>query len=149
MVRRARVVLLIACLFFSSPARASDGPIAIAEILSAPDAYHLQVVALQGRVGDVRQLEPYFLSSGTACYGAYTFSLEDDAGSVIEVAVLGLCGPPVIRFPEVSDGDLVLIQAQIRTFERSGSPRSFEIPGRVGSEPAVQAIARSISRIGE
>jgi hypothetical protein len=109
-------------------------------------------VNLRGIVGGVRILEPYFLPSGTACYGAYTFTLEDTEGSgaLIDVAVLGVCGRPIILFPDIADGDRILIQAEIQVPSRFGQSRGLDGRPLASSEqPSVQAIAKAIMRLGE
>ncbi|MGH7232164.1 MAG: hypothetical protein ACREJU_12510 [Nitrospiraceae bacterium] len=130
----------------------ADEPTEVSAIMADPDAYHLRAVAIQGIVGRVRTLDPYFLPSGTACYGAYTFTLEDTNGSgdLLEVAVLGVCGRPVVLYPEVADGDKIMVQAEIQIPSRFGQFRSLD--GRLLSkdqQPAVQAIAKTITRLGE
>ena len=57
------------------------------------------------------------LPSSGPPYGAYTFTLEDTAGSgaLLDVAVLGICGRQAIVFPEVADGDKFLVQADIQS----------------------------------
>jgi hypothetical protein len=88
--------------------------LAIGTILQHPESYHGHVVTLQGTVRNARPFEPYFspfAGKGGRCYGAYTFTLEDETGS-IEVFHPALCGPP-IHVPEVPEGDKALIEAQI------------------------------------
>jgi hypothetical protein len=109
-------------------------------------------VTVQGVVVRVKELEPYYLPSGTVCYGAYTFLLEDDSanGSVLDVAVLGVCGAPRLRFPEVADGDRVQVQAEIQVPSRFGQSRGLDGSWIAkGYEPPVQAIAKNISRVVE
>ena len=130
----------------------SDEPVTISDIVTDPEAFHLRQVTIQGVVGRVKELEPYYLPSGSACYGAYTFLLEDDSanGAVIDVAVLGICGAPRIRFPEVADGDRVRAQVEIQVPSRFGQFRGLDGSWIAkGHEPAVQAIAKSISRVEE
>lgn len=130
----------------------ADEPIEVATIIDDPDVYHLRMVTLQGIVGRMRVLEPYFLPSGTACYGAYTFTLEDSGGSgaFIDVAVLGVCGRPIVLYPEIADGDKIALQAEIQMPGRFGQSRSlFGRPPANGDQPAVQAIAKTINRLGE
>jgi hypothetical protein len=130
----------------------SDDPVSISDIVTDPEVFHLKQVTIQGVVGRVKELEPYYLPSGSACYGAYTFLLEDDSanGSVIDVAVLGVCGAPRMRFPEVADGDRIRVQAEIQVPSRFGQSRALDGTWIAkGHEPAVQAIAKSISRVEE
>ena len=129
-----------------------DEPISISDIITDPETFHLKQVTIQGVVMRVKELEPYYLPSGTSCYGAYTFLLEDDAanGAVLDVAVVGICGAPRMRFPEVADGDRVRVQAEIQVPSRFGQSRALDGSWIAkGEEPAVQAIAKSISRVEE
>ncbi|HJU05993.1 MAG TPA: hypothetical protein VJ692_12655 [Nitrospiraceae bacterium] len=130
----------------------ADEPTEVSVVVAAPDAYHLRTVMLQGIVGQVRLLDPYFLPSGTACYGAYTFALEDTNGSgdFIEVAVLGVCGRPIVLYPEVAEGDRILVQAEIQIPSRFGQSRGLDgRPLPTGEQPPVRAIAKTITRLGE
>ncbi|MGH7228197.1 MAG: hypothetical protein ACREIH_03190, partial [Nitrospiraceae bacterium] len=80
------------------------------------------------------------------CYGAYTFVLEDGTGT-IAVAVLGICGKPMIRNPEVSEGDQVVVQAHIYAPGRFGYFRDKDGQPILGEErEQVQAVADAISR---
>ena len=148
------VAVLFVCLptvFLRTPAFPED-LISITDIVTDPEVFHLKQVTIQGVVGRVKELAPYYLPSGSACYGAYTFLLEDDSanGSVIDVAVLGVCGAPRMRFPEVADGDRVRVQAEIQVPSRFGQSRALDGTWIArGPEPAVQAIAKSISRVEE
>ncbi|TAJ22382.1 MAG: hypothetical protein EPO64_13965, partial [Nitrospirae bacterium] len=92
----------------SSAAVLADEPVTIGAIVADPEPHHMHMVALQGTVQQVRLLDPYRQPSGTVCYGAYLFTLQDDTGS-LDVAVLGVCGLAVDSPPEVSDGDKVLV----------------------------------------
>ena len=71
-------------------------------------------------------------------------------GAVLDVAVVGICGAPRMRFPEVADGDRVRVQAEIQVPSRFGQSRALDGSWIAkGEEPAVQAIAKSISRVEE
>ena len=143
--------LCLMTLLLSTPAF-PDEPISISDIITDPETFHLKQVTIQGVVMRVKELEPYYLPSGTSCYGAYTFLLEDDAanGAVLDVAVVGICGAPRMRFPEVADGDRVRVQAEIQVPSRFGQSRALDGSWIAkGEEPAVQAIAKSISRVEE
>lgn len=149
-LRSVSLVCLIS-IFTGTPAF-SDEPISVNDIVTDPEVFHLKQVTLQGVVGRVKELEPYYLPSGSACYGAYTFLLEDDAanGAVLNVVVLGICGAARVRFPEVADGDRIRVQAEIQVPSRFGQSRALDGTWIAkGEEPAVQAIARSISRVEE
>ncbi|MDQ6732971.1 MAG: hypothetical protein M3Z35_02470, partial [Nitrospirota bacterium] len=143
------VFMFLTTLLTGTPAF-SDEPFSISHIVADPDTFHLKQVTIQDVVGRVKELEAYYLSSGTVCYGAYTFLLEDDSanGVVLDVAVLGVCGAPRMRFPEVADGDRVKVQAEIQVPSRFGQSRGLDGSWIAkGYEPAVQAIAKSISRV--
>ena len=143
--------LLVILLMLRAIAQAEE-PTEVSAVIADPDAYHLRSVTLQGVVGRVRMLDPYFLPSGTACYGAYTFALEDSNGSgdLLEVAVLGVCGRPAVVFPEVAEGDKVLVQTDIQVPGRFGQFKDLQgRPLSTSQQPAVQAIAKTITRLGE
>jgi hypothetical protein len=121
--------LLITCLL-AFPGRVypeDRDPVPIADILADPEPYQLRPVRLQGRVQRIEVLEPYYQSSGSACYGAYRFTLEDGTGS-IEIVVLGICGTPVLRPPHVTEGETVTVVAQIRAPDGVGYPRRSDGP---------------------
>ena len=78
--------------FLLSAAMASAEMIQIGNILTRPEAYHLKSVQLQGTATHVQALPPTFINKfGTTCYGAYTFTLGDETGSVV-VEVPSMCG---------------------------------------------------------
>ncbi len=92
-------------------------PIPIGKILAAPKSYHLQIIPIRGIVHQVMILAPHDpLQPGDPCYGAYTFTLEDETGA-ITIGVLGHSGHCSVQTgaetPEVSEGDKVVIEAQI------------------------------------
>ena len=131
---------------------AAEEPRSVSEIVQDPDAFHLKQVTLIGIVAGVKLLDAYFLPTGTACYGAYTFVLEEETGNggFLDVAVLGVCGTPLIRMPDVADGDKVTIEVDIQVPSRFGSVRGMQTPPFFkGEPPAVQAIARKITRSGQ
>jgi hypothetical protein len=145
-------VFMFLTTFLTGTPAFSDEAVNISDIVADPETFHLKQVTIQGVVGRVKELEPYYLPSGTVCYGAYTFLLEDDSanGSVLDVAVLGVCGAPRLRFPEVADGDRVKVQAEIQVPSRFGQSRGLDGSWIAkGYEPPVQAIAKSISRVVE
>jgi hypothetical protein len=118
--------------------------IPISVIVEDPDAYHLRIVTLKGTVRHMRELAPYYLPNGTACYGAYTFALEDDS-AMMEVAVLGICGRPALRPPEVADGYTIVLQAEIHAPGHGGYGRNQEgaLTYRM-DHPTVQGVAKEI-----
>ncbi|MGH7205542.1 MAG: hypothetical protein ACREI2_04960 [Nitrospiraceae bacterium] len=148
MMRRALFTSLLIS-FISAAASLASEPLPITEILTDPEPYHLKLVTLQGTVRQVKALDPYYQSSGSACYGAYTFMLEDGTGT-IAVAVFGICGKPMIRSPEVADGERVTIQAHIYAPGRFGYFLDKDGQPILGEErEQVQAVAAVISRPAE
>jgi len=122
----------------------ADEPISIQQILEEPQVYHLRHVVLQGTVRDVQSLEPYTLPNGTNCYGAYLFRLEDDSATM-PVAVLGICGKPLVRDPEVEDGERVELSATIQAPSHGGYYLSFRgLKMITEQEGVVQAVADRI-----
>ncbi len=120
------LVVALGLLALGGPARADDEPMPIGEVIADPDAYHMRLVLLQGAVRQITQLPPYSPATDTTCYGAYTFTLEDETGS-IEISVLGFCGAPVFRTPEVREGEPILLRAQILSPNRLTSLSKGEV----------------------
>lgn len=122
----------------------------IQQILEEPGIYHLRHVSLRGIVRDVQPLDPYSAADGKiACYGAYLFRLEDDEAT-IPVAVLGICGRPIVRDPEVEDGDRVEVSATIQAPSHGGYYLSFKgLKVATEQEGMVQAVADRILPIVE
>lgn len=123
----------------------AEEPITIQQILEEPQVFHLRHVTLHGTVRDVQPLDPYMVADGKiTCYGAYLFRLEDDT-STIPVAVLGICGKPLIRNPEVEDGDRVEVSATIQAPSHGGYYLSFRgMKVVTEQEGVVQAVADRI-----
>jgi hypothetical protein len=117
----------------------ADEPVVIGEVVADPDTYHFSLVSMEGTVRQVTQLPPYTPGPDTTCYGAYTFMLEDASGS-IEVNVLGICGKPFLRTPEVNDGDRILLKAQILSPNHLTSASQGEVK-------RLRAIANSITHL--
>ena len=114
--RHTRFVLslLVGSLAMLATATAGES-IPIGEILKNPESYNLHVVTLEGTVRDVKPYEPYFepIPCGQGvCYGTYTFMLVDETGS-IEVAHPVMTKKPVVKVPEVPEGERAIIEAQI------------------------------------
>lgn len=127
----------------------ADEPTSVQQILDEPRTYHLRHVTLRGTVRDVQSLDPYKLENETVCYGAYLFRLED-GDATIPVAVLGICGKPVVRDPEVEDGDHVEVSATIQAPGHGGHYLSFRGPKvATEQEAVVQAVADRILPIVE
>lgn len=127
----------------------AEDPITIQQILEEPQVYHLRHVTLQGTVRDVQALDPYTLPNETNCYGAYLFRLEDDT-STLPVAVLGICGKPLVRDPEVEDGARVEVSATIQAPSHGGYYLSFRgLKVVTEQEGVVQAVADRILPLSE
>ena len=124
-------------------------PTTIQDILGDPAAFHLRQAALQGTVRQVQPLDPYETPSGTRCYGAYLFQLDDDTGS-ISVAVPGLCGVPLVKDPDVEDGDRVLVEATIQAPSHGGYALSLQgLKITTEQEGIIQAVAARITPLPE
>ena len=128
----------------------AEEPIPIQQILEEPRIYHLRQVTLQGTARDVQPLDPYKLPNEIdVCYGAYLFKLEDDTG-VMSMAVLGICGRPLIRDPEIEDGQRVEVSATIQAPSHGGYYLSFQgLKVVTEQEGFVQAVATRILPILE
>lgn len=121
----------------------------ISEIVENPAAHHLRHANLQGTVRQVQPLDPYETPSGTRCYGGYVFRLEDDTGS-ISVAVTGICGVPLVRDPDVEEGDRVLVEATVQAPTHGGYSLTFKgLKITTDQEGAVQAVAARITPLPE
>ena len=122
----------------------AEEPVPVAHILEEPRLYHLRQVTMVGVARDVQPLDPYKLSDDRVCYGAYLFNLEDET-SVMPVAVLGLCGRPVVRDPEIEDGQRVEVSATIQAPSHGGYYLSFHgLKVVTETEGVVQAVATRI-----
>jgi hypothetical protein len=78
--------------FLLSAAMASAEVVQIGNITTRPEAYHLRDVQLQGVATHIQALPPTYMTKfGTMCYGAYTFTLDDETGSIV-VEVPSMCG---------------------------------------------------------
>ncbi len=143
-----RALTLVSCFMLIGAAHAGE-PLPIADILAEPSVYHLRQVTIQGTVRNVQPMDPYQLPSGTNCYGAYRFMLEDET-TAIAVAVQGLCGIPTVKDPDVDDGDRVTVDAIIQAPSHGGynlDLRGFIITAE--REGHVQAVANRITPLAE
>lgn len=119
MLRLTLASCLSASMLIGAPLLAED-PLTIRTVTADPESYHLRQVTLLGTVRQVHELEPYLLLSGSACYGAYVFTLEDETGA-LDIIVLGVCGAPMLRTPAVSVGDRVIVRANVQAPGRLGT----------------------------
>ncbi|MGE0276456.1 MAG: OB-fold nucleic acid binding domain-containing protein [Nitrospiraceae bacterium] len=147
-ISAASLSALVALLWPAFQVQAIE-PTQVQDILGTPSAYHLRQAALQGTVRNVQALDPYETPAGTVCYGAYLFQLEDDTG-VIAVAVPGLCGVPLVKDPDVQDGDRVFVEATIQTPSHGGYSLSLKgLKITTEQEGTVQAVATRITPLAE
>jgi hypothetical protein len=145
---RGALLLSLYCLAGSMTALA-DESVPIGRIAADPEPYHLRFVTLQGTVQHVHVLEPYRQPSGNICYGTYLFTLQDDTGS-LDVAVLGMCGVAIIRPPEVSDGDKVIVKAQVQAPGHLGDFYGLDRRPHPGANPqGLHAIAKEIQQASQ
>lgn len=144
------VVVLLTLIGANTPILVwAEEPTSIQQILEEPRVYHLRHATLRGTVRDVQPLAPYTVPNGDNCYGAYLFRLEDDEVT-IPVAVLGICGRPIIRDPEVEDGERVEVSATIQAPSHGGYYLSFKgLKVATEQEGIVQAVADRILPIVE
>ncbi len=109
-----RLILLVWLWLWPWSAWAQSGEtIPIEELLAAPDRYHLHQVLVRGTVSHVRPFDPYQLNNGTICYAAYSFRLVDQTGA-LPVLVMGRCQIPLVKDPDVAEGDKVLVEVTIQ-----------------------------------
>lgn len=128
---------------------AASEPVTIREILDDPMSYHLKQVTLRGTVRNVTPLDPYKLPTGTACYGAYLFYLDDDT-AVINVAVFGLCGFPTVKDPDVEEGQRIELITTIQAPSHGGYYLSFQgIKVATEQEGLIQAVADRITPLAD
>ena len=144
------VVVLLACLGADTPIPVwAEEPTSIQQILEEPRVFISGMPHCEASSRDVQPLAPYTLPNGQNCYGAYLFRLEDDEAT-IPVAVLGICGRPLVRDPEVEDGDRVEVSATIQAPSHGGYYLSFKgLKVATEEEGIVQAVADRILPIVE
>jgi hypothetical protein len=113
MIRGLSVVLLTVCGW--TALAAGQEAVSIGKVLADPKSYHTHEVVLRGRVHDIAQLPPY-RTTRLLCWGSYTFTLQDDTGS-IPVFVQGACSintmNPDVKPRQVTEGEEVSFQASI------------------------------------
>ena len=131
-------VLLSLFLGLSLTTSRADEAIPIGKVLATLDSYHLQIIALQGTIQQLRLLPPNW-ALGRECYAA-TFLLHDGTGS-IEVLVPGPCGNPTLNPAPVlpyADGNHVILEARIQA---PGYYTGQGLPPRGEERQKAQAIA--------
>lgn len=140
----ARVVCLQVLLLFACVCASLAGEqLTIGTVLEHPESYHLHEVTLHGTARQVQIRGPY-ASAGGPCYGATTFTLEDETGSIV-VDIPGVCGKPLAQDqPRVANGDRVVIHAQIQAPGRYYEGNAPPIFGE--DRTTVRAVATEIIR---
>ncbi len=124
-------------------------PLPIEELREYPERYHLHNVVVQGTAQDVRAFDPYKLPSGSVCYAAYSFRLMDDTG-MLPVIVMGVCGVPVVKDPDVDEGDV--LSAEVTVHAPGKGTFFLTLDGRkmpFTDVDDVQGVARNISTISK
>ncbi len=131
------------------PHASAGEPVTVQEILADPSLFHLRQITLRGTVRNVQPLDPYEIPAGSTCYGGYLFGLEDDT-ALLSVAVPGLCGVPMVKDPDVEDGERVAVEATVQAPSHGGYALSFK-GGKIAvdQEGIVQAIANRITPLVE
>ena len=148
MTAAALIAGIVGPCLFPLQAQAAE-PTPIQMILADPSVYHLRQTGLQGMVRRVQPLDPYETPSGTRCYGAYLFQLDDDTG-VIDVAVTGLCGIPLVKDPDVQEGDRVFVDATIQAPSHGGYSLTLQgLKVTTEQEGTIQAVATRITPLPE
>src|SRR6266581_685497 len=118
----ARTILLHLALVVAGVSFAlADEIIPIGTILKDAESFYLLNVTLAGTVRHVKVL-PFPFKPPQSCnpmeggkwsfYKPITFTLEDETGSIV-VDRLAACWPPGVKVPEVTEGENVIIEAQI------------------------------------
>lgn len=120
--------------------------ILIGTILMNPESYYLHVVTLEGTVRNIKSaslpLSGPCNDVGGVFYNPFTFTLEDETGSIV-VARPQICGPPgLLKVPEVTEGEKVIIEAEI-----SGPTQDFQYRKDFPDElPMTYAVVKTVRR---
>ena len=66
----------------------------------------------------------------------------------MKVSVLGVCGVPMIREPDVTEGDRIMLRAQVLSPEKLAIPREQDgEEEKEANAPELEVIANAITRI--
>jgi len=119
--------------------------IPIKTILRNPESYYLHVVTLEGTVRHVKTPAIPFGSCGQggggALYPPFTFTLEDETGSIV-VGRMRVCRSLGLKVPEVSEGEKVIIDAEIFGPDQDSEFRK-DFPGEL---PTTYAVVMNVRR---
>ncbi len=120
--------------------------IPIGTILRNPESYYLHVVTLEGTVRHVKSpsipfLGPVCSRGGAIFHPPFTFTLEDETGSIV-VGRLRVCWSPGLKLPEVSEGEKVIIDAEIFGPDQDSEYRK-DFPGEL---PTTYAVVMNVRR---
>ena len=128
----------------------SSDVMSIEKILAHPDAFHMQLVHMEGIVQEIEILQPHTpYQPGDPCFGAYLFSLDDTTGT-LRIEVRGHrtnCGVAIgDERPEIHEGDRVRVEARIHAPGVYVNKMTAPWPVQ---QIATQAIAVQITRFGQ
>lgn len=142
-----RAVLFSALMLLTSPVLSfAAEPLTIGKLLADPQSYHLRIITLSGTVHQVQILADApgsGLRLDFQCsfvHPPYTFVLADDTGFLqVSVSAKPPCVSKMspVEPPDVSEGDKVMLDAQITVAHRYNEGVS---------RPTVQALAVGIRR---
>jgi len=120
--------------------------IPISTILKNPDSYYLHVITLEGTVRHVKSLSlplssPPCYRGGGVFYNPIMFTLEDETGSIV-VARLRACWLPGLKVPEVTEGEKVIIEAEVFGPDQDSEYRK-DFPGEL---PTTYILVKNVRR---
>ena len=119
-ILRVLLAAVTLCLAAMADARA-DEPTLIRVLLDAASSHNTHTVTTQGIVKEMKGFPPVVTTRCSAVYDSYTFTLEDESGS-IAVEVFGVCGVSG-GIAQPSNGQRVLVTGTFLV----GSSRSESI----------------------
>jgi hypothetical protein len=118
---RVLVVAVTLCLAVMADLGA-DEPTPIRTLLDAASSHNTHTITTQGIVKEMKGFPPVVTKLCRAVYDSYTFTLEDESGS-IAVEVFGACGASG-EIAQPSNGQRVLVTGTFLV----GSSRNERIP---------------------
>lgn len=146
-----RIVGLFALILASFAGGVSSSDVmSIGKILEHPDAFHMQLVHVEGIVREIEILHPHTpYQPGDPCFGAYLFMLDDTTGTV-RVGVQGHrlnCGVAIgDERPDVREGERIRLEAQIHApgvyIDKMSAPWPVH-------QTTIQAVAVQITHLGQ
>ncbi len=141
LTRCAMAMLIWATLAVAAHA---EEAVTIGLLLHDPEPFHLKQVTVVATVTYIEAVEPYYLPSGSGCYGAFRLTVKDDTGE-LPVAILGVCGAPILRPTPAVPGDRVRLHLQIQAPGHHGSFYGLDKKPLPGTNPqALTAIVQDL-----